>query len=818
MNSKSTLSFFWFFGRTPSRWRRLSLSTLCCVALAGWAAPGAKADAILYYAFSNQLLTAPASSGNWTLTDFGGLPGSSGAGTAISPDAGTIILTGINDGSFVPGWTELAILAAGNGTFQFDYSFSTPDDPHYQFAGYLLNGSLTRLADEDGHGSVSVPVLSGELIGFYAGGDDQGGLHGTLTITGFSAPLPVPEPGAFGLLLMVCVVAAAARWRALLRHRLMRLGAVVAAFLSCSASAQQVYYTGTNVTGALALAGAVNLPQRTNALAVGERVLRPDLVESERRWPAIRPLGEKLKIFSPRLQPSNGSPPSPAADILAPMAAASGASPLTILPGSGGSGFNALSHLDQRLANNGNQFSIEPPSPSVAAGNGFVLEGVNDAIQVYDVSGSPMLPAVLTSNQLFGLAPAINRTTGAYGVYLTDMHVHFDSAINRWLVMQWEQDNDKFGNPLPASHLYLAVSQGGDPTAGYNIYVMNTTNSANPSCPCLPDYPQFGADQFGLHISWDEYNVYTHNFVDAVILTVSKTSLASGAVAPAAFRFQIPYVSGFEFSIRPSITPSGAANAIGNGGLQFFASTYSALSLANQIAVWAMFDTSSLATPNPSLTLVRISVPVLSYSTPNVATQRAGAIPYGSSQSPPAALEYLDGGDTRVQSLSYAAGFLHLTLPTSVTDGNGNLVIGGAYVVLSPTYRGGLLAARVINQGYVFVKGNHLLRPAVAVNAQGTGAIAATLVGVDWYPSAAYVPFNSLSTPTVLQVAAAGTLPEDGFTGYASGGGYGVARWGDYNSAIAAADGSIWMAVEYIGNYPRTDYANWNTYIIHTAP
>jgi hypothetical protein len=166
-----------------------------------------------------------------------------------------------------------------------------------------------------------------------------------------------------------------------------------------------------------------------------------------------------------------------------------------------------------------------------------------------------------------------------------------------------------------------------------------------------------------------------------------------------------------------------------------------------------------------------------------------------------------------VQSLTYASGELFLTLPTGVNDQNGNWVVGGAYIVLSPTYRGGVLAARVLNQGYLLVNGNHLLRPAIAVNAQGVGAIAVTLVGATWYPSAALIPFAPSSMPSTLQVAAPGVLPEDGFSGYPTGGGDGVARWGDYNTAVAATDGSIWMVVEYIGNYPRTVPANWNTYV-----
>lgn len=40
--------------------------------------------------------------------------------------------------------------------------------------------------------------------------------------------------------------------------------------------------------------------------------------------------------------------------------------------------FDGLSFRDQRLANGGNQFSVEPPDQGLCAGNGYVLESVND--------------------------------------------------------------------------------------------------------------------------------------------------------------------------------------------------------------------------------------------------------------------------------------------------------------------------------------------------------------------------------------------------------------------------------------------------------
>ena len=48
-------------------------------------------------------------------------------------------------------------------------------------------------------------------------------------------------------------------------------------------------------------------------------------------------------------------------------------------------------------------------------------------------------------------------------------------------------------------------------------------------------------------------------------------------------------------------------------------------------------------------------------------------------------------------------------------------------MIISPTFRAGALNGSVLRQGYLSTPGNHLLRPAIAVNAQGVGAIVFTV-------------------------------------------------------------------------------------------
>jgi hypothetical protein len=86
-----------------------------------------------------------------------------------------------------------------------------------------------------------------------------------------------------------------------------------------------------------------------------------------------------------------------------------------------------------------------------------------------------------------------------------------------------------------------------------------------------------------------------------------------------------------------------------------------------------------------------------------------------------------------------------------------------------------------------------------------------TLVGPDYYPSAAYVGVGEEGTSAV-HIAANGTAPDDGFSGYLYYSGGNVGRWGDYSAAVSDGN-NVWLATEYIPNLPRTPLADWGTFI-----
>ena len=142
----------------------------------------------------------------------------------------------------------------------------------------------------------------------------------------------------------------------------------------------QFSYPSTNATGQFTLARTVNLQLQSSQVA-GSSVAFPEL---------------EPKAPPKRLHPPVSAPLSIQAIPLT-LGLTVSTQPATV-------GFDGLTHAQQRLASGGNQFSIEPPNPSIAVGNGFVLQGVNNAVQVYDISGNPQLARVLASDEVFGLS------------------------------------------------------------------------------------------------------------------------------------------------------------------------------------------------------------------------------------------------------------------------------------------------------------------------------------------------------------------------------------------------------------------------------
>lgn len=530
--------------------------------------------------------------------------------------------------------------------------------------------------------------------------------------------------------------------------------------------------------------------------------------------------GPEVDEEAPHQSSSNGH--VPAAHVPRPAG-----NPVTTL-NPGFTGFDGLTHRDQRLADNGNQFSLEPPDQALCVGNSYVLEGVNDALAVYSPTGS-VLSGPTSLNRFYDLPSAIVRNPdgAVYGPFISDPKCYYDPDTARWFVTALELDVDPAtGAFTGGSHTEIAVSKTSDPTGQYYLYSIDTTDNgtngtpSHPGCPCLGDQPLIGADKYGFYITTNEFPLFTSGFNGAEVYAVSKTDLEDGGDLPPVVHISnIPLAESIAYSIQPATTPPGGTYELGNGGTEYFLSAlqFSAKPpLDNRIATWALTNTSSLNTDSPNVTLTNTVIGSEVYGQPPDAEQKAGPMPLGSSLKDK--LEYLAGNDDRMNQVVYADGKLWSGVNTVVKPKNGPTDVGIAYFIVSPSVANGQVQASMAKQGYVMVQGQNVLYPSIGVNSLGQGVMTFTLSGPRYYPSAAYAKVDAVNGAGPVHIAAAGALPEDGFSGYPEYGGNGTARWGDYSAAVADEDGSIWIATEYIPNAPRTELANWGTFVGHVLP
>jgi hypothetical protein len=533
--------------------------------------------------------------------------------------------------------------------------------------------------------------------------------------------------------------------------------------------------------------------------------------------------------------------------------------------------FEGLNFYQQRYARGGNQFSVEPPDQGLCVGNGYEIEAVNDVLNIYNASGQSVLPDNTSTNivggfarnvnhavdlnSFFGYAPAINRSTGVRGQFVTDPSCLYDAATQRFFVVVLTLETFPNGAFTHVNHLDLAVSKTSNPTGGWNIYRTDVTNDGtntggvNPG-PYLGDYPHVGADANGFYITTNAYPWCCNGFSGAQIYAYSKAQLAAGA---ASVTMQHLDTSGLVnetsdagstqpgFTVWPAQSPGTGSFNTANGGTEYFLSSnagdeathpvagFGGSGTSNQLVVWTLTNSSSLNSGSPALSLSNKVLTVGQYGIPPKQRQPgSGTLPGVNAPqgncindivtvtiagtgcwrllfaAQPAHNEVVsrpDSNDTRMQQVTWANGKLWGSLDTTLNPDGGIARAGIAWYIVNPN------AGKIINQGYLGSAGHDFTYPAIGVTASGRGVMAFTDTGDSTFPSAAYAAIDALTGVSGWDDAATGAAPTDGFTSYKSQvGNPPRTRWGDYGAA--AVDGnSIWIASEYIAS--TCDYTAW---------
>lgn len=532
-------------------------------------------------------------------------------------------------------------------------------------------------------------------------------------------------------------------------------------------------------------------------------------------------------------------------------------------------GFEGLNLYQQRYARGGNQFTVEPPDQGMCAGNGYVVEAVNDVVNVFNTAGQSVLRDntaaniiggfprnvnhAVDLNSFFGYAAAINRSTGARGPSVTDPSCLYDAATGRFFMVVLTYNADL------TNHLDIAVSNTSNPAGTWTIYRTDVTNDGtntggvNPG-PYLGDYPHIGADANGFYITTNAYPWLANGFAGAQIYAFSKAQLAAGAANVTMVHFDtsgtvnVPSDAGSTqpgFTVWPAQSPAPSQFNTANGGTEYFMSSNAADEAthpvagfggnytSNQLVVWTLTNTSSLNSNAPALNLSNKVVGVEQYAIPPKQKQPgSGSAPdtnapqgYCLNDTTTVTIAGTGCWQLLVTAAAHRRGSEVISSPDAndtrmqqVTYANGKLW-GALDTALNPdggSQRAGIAwfivnpnSSKVVLQGYLGATGYDFTYPAIGVTSSGRGIMAFTATGDTLFPSAGYAAIDGLAGVTAWNVVPGGQgqAPDDGFTSYkAQVGNPPRTRWGDYGAA--AVDGnSIWLASEYIAH--ACDYTTW---------
>jgi hypothetical protein len=327
--------------------------------------------------------------------------------------------------------------------------------------------------------------------------------------------------------------------------------------------------------------------------------------------------------------------------------------------------FEGLNLFQQRYARSGNQFTVEPPDQGLCVGNGYIVEVVNDVMNVFNASGASVLPNNTSTNivanhptdvnhavdlnSFYGYPPAINRTTGARGPSISDPSCLYDAQTHRFYMVVITYVIDPATGNLVENHIDIAVSTTSNPTGTWKIYKVDVLNDGTHTipgnaCPCLGDYPHIGADANGFYVTTNSYPWNGNGFDGAQLYAFSKRQLASGSATVNVTHLdtfasvnvltgETPAMKQPGFTVWPAQSPGTESFNLNDDGTEYFLSSNAANEathpvagfggnyISKQLVVWALTNTSSLDRSTPNLTLSNQVIAVNQYALPPQAKQ-----------------------------------------------------------------------------------------------------------------------------------------------------------------------------------------------------
>jgi hypothetical protein len=557
---------------------------------------------------------------------------------------------------------------------------------------------------------------------------------------------------------------------------------------------------------------------------IGTVKVGPKSSDEFRHWKKTKGIQPKKGYYGPNKSASLAIPTAPSLPVVTPS---------VVTGRSGAVGRDGISGTEMRYASPDGyrwNYSLEPPDMALCVGGGYVVQGVNGAVQVFSTSGAA-LTGVTPMNYFIGY-PA--EYSGGPGV--GDPSCQYDPQTKRFFMTLYAWPGMYYGLGT-----VLAVSNSSNPLGTWSIFELPDGGDLALGCgACFPDYPHIGLDANALWLTNNEFDLANAgNYAGVTIWGISKRAIIdSRGTALLADIWGLGFDGGepLAFTVMPAVTPSGGYDP-SSGGTQYFMSTRDMYgSRDNVIDVWAITGTNSLnlVTPGfPNLTRVQLTgqtyaCECISGAPAGGAKQKYGPYPLGQGQIDPSLsnqqLPRLDTNDDRMHQVVYSQGMLWGAAGTvmNVAGNTAGPTVGVAWWTVRVGTFAGALAANFAGQGYIGANDSYLWFPAVAVSSAVRGVVAMSFSSPNRWPSVAYAQFDPFMGASEIRVAANGTAAADGFTAYPPYTRNGTERWGDYNAAATDEAGNVWFAAEYIGKDStlpdRAAFLNWGTYIGVTYP
>ena len=496
-------------------------------------------------------------------------------------------------------------------------------------------------------------------------------------------------------------------------------------------------------------------------------------------------------------------------------------------------------------------YTVEPPDPSVCAGQGFVIQVVNVQVQISDGNLNKLSPPI-----------PLEAFFGDFASSIFDPLCSWNHSTGRWYLTAAVTDDATF------SGVYIAVSTSSDPRGPWNIYYLDAGPfGGDGECAendfCLADQPNLGSDQYSISISTNQFFGDDCFFCGASYFIIDKWALAGGLPFPnvVAYDFatvplpfpdningdcadQLP-VPSFDGPCWYSIQPADAANGrydTRSGGVQWAMSSLEFFGLPdNRIAIWRFANTQSIGAFIPAISATGglVSLGHTTYSVPPDAAQPQTATgPNTANGNPlgdflvftgqcPAALCGNPGDiatnddrmrDTMMTTLNNGSRIMWGGITTESAGGAGIMLFG---INLGSS----ILTSSLARQWTIHNPSTDVMFPAVSILDNGLALVAYSASGPVLRPSAAYSIFSTTMAPAAIQIANQGLGLQDGFTQYGFVYGFYPPRWGDYSGA-ATMGNSIYFTSEFIPAIncslaayiadatcggTRSPFANWGT-------